>query len=42
MGFILVLGFMGVDKVIIAIAALVLVIKVVLVIFLSNYYAKNM
>ncbi len=42
MGFILVLGFMGVDKVIIAIAALVLVIKFVLVIFLSSYYAKNM
>lgn len=42
MGFILVLGFMGVDKVIISIAALVLVIKFVLVIFLSSYYAKNM
>ena len=42
MGFILVLGFMEVDKVIIAIAALVLVIKFVLVIFLSSYYAKNM
>ncbi len=34
-------GFMGVDKLIIAIAALVLVIKFVLVVFFSNYYSKS-
>ena len=42
MGFILVLAFMGVDKLIITIAALLLVIKFVAVVLFSGHYAKNM
>jgi len=42
LGFILILGFMGVDKLIIIIAALMLVIKFILVICFSSYYFKEM
>lgn len=40
--FILILGFMGVDKIIIIMAATLIVIEFVLVIFFSNYYSKRM
>ena len=40
--FILILAFMGADKIIILMAASLIVIELVLTIFFSNYYSKKM
>jgi len=40
--FVLVLGFMGVDKLIIMLAVSLLIIELVLVLIFSNYFAKRM
>ena len=40
--FILILGFMGADKIIIIMAATMIVIEFILTIYFSNYYSKKM